>query len=135
MATWAKALKKKDLVAMHKDYAADYRLFDVGATADGVEATKDLWEQCFPFFDDPEIEYKDVKIAAGDDLAFVHFYSRIHGLNVPVEGDIAKSWLRGTVCFRKEGRRWLCAHEHISLPMNCETGEISYIIDDADRAA
>lgn len=123
---WSDALHHKDLEAMHKDYADEYRLFDVGSTAEGVDAVKALWEQCFQYFDKPKTEYKDMVIQATDDMAVAHFKSRITGMTLPLPDNMANAWLRGTVCFRKVDGVWKCIHEHISFPVNCETNEIAY---------
>ena len=126
MAKWAKALESKDLVAMHQDHATEYRLFDVGTTANGVEETKILWEKCFPFFDRPKIEYQNMVIHASNDMAVAHFNAQIKGLNIQIPEEMANSWLRGTVCFRKSDGIWKCVHEHISFPVNCETNQIDF---------
>jgi ketosteroid isomerase-like protein len=125
MDAWAKALYAKDLEAMHEGYASEYRLFDVMATVDSVEGAKELWKQCFPYFDKPEVEYKELVIQATDDMALVHFKSRIKGMVSPPPEEMANTWLRGTVGYRKIGGQWKCIHEHISFPVNCETGQIA----------
>lgn len=125
MDEWASALREKDLEAMHKNYADEYRLFDVMSTVEGVDATKELWTQCFPYFDKPEIEYKDMIIHATDDMAIVHFKSRISGMVSPPPAEMANTWLRGTCCFRKIDGKWKFIHEHISFPVNCETNQIA----------
>lgn len=96
MNQWAEALKKKDLEEMHKDYAQNYRLFDVEQTANSVEEVKALWQHCFPFFDQPEIEYKNMVIEATDTMAVVYFNSRIKGM-ISAPKDMSEIWLRGTV--------------------------------------
>lgn len=122
MDQWAAALYEKNLEAMHKDYSRDsYRLFDVQETVDNVEDVNKLWKHCFPFFDKPKIEYKDIIIQATDDMAVVHFRSRISGMVQPMPPEMENAWLRGTVCYRKVDGVWKCIHEHISFPMNCET--------------
>ncbi|MEE4378240.1 MAG: nuclear transport factor 2 family protein [Candidatus Competibacteraceae bacterium] len=126
MDAWNAALKEKDLGTMFKDYADRYRLFDVGSTANSIEETKTLWEQCFPYFDKPEIEYKNMVIEATDDMAVVHFNSRLNGISVEMPCEMAKAWLRGTVCFRKIDGVWKCIHEHCSFPVNCETNQINF---------
>ncbi|MDA0782300.1 MAG: nuclear transport factor 2 family protein [Rickettsiales bacterium] len=124
--TWSEALSNKDLEAMHKDYADEYRMFDVSVTVDSVQGLKDLWKQCFDFFDKPKAEYKDMKIQATDNMAVAHFKSRISGMTAPVPEEMANSWIRGTVCFQKENGVWKCIHEHISFPVNCETNQIAF---------
>ncbi len=129
MKNWSEALSRKDLEAMHKNYAKNYCLFDVQKTVKDVEGAKELWQQCFPYFDEPKIEYKDMVIDATADMAVVHFHSRIKGMSVPVPEEMANAWLRGTCCFRKQEGTWKCIHEHISFPVNCETNQIIYESD------
>lgn len=126
MKKWASALKNKDLEKMHEDYAERYRLYDVGSTANSVTETKKLWESCFPYFEKPEIEYKNLVIEAGNDMAVAYFNSRMRGISVPVPEEVTKAWLRGTCVFRKENGTWKCIHEHISFPVNCETHQIIF---------
>jgi ketosteroid isomerase-like protein len=64
----------------------------------------------------------------------------IRGLNILVSGDIAAAymligasgtlkngrevgyWVRATVCCQRSDHRWLITHEHISLPVDFESG-------------
>jgi len=126
MDKWAKALSRKDLEAMHEDYAENYKLFDVKATINSVRGAKELWQECFPYFDKPEIEYKDMVIDATDDMAVVHFRSRIKGMAVPAPDEMANSWLRGTCCFKKIDSTWKIIHEHISFPVDCMENKIVF---------
>jgi ketosteroid isomerase-like protein len=125
MDDWAKALSKKDLDAMHKDYASKYCLFDVMQTVEDVDGAKELWKACFPYFDKPVVEYKDMVIHASDDMAIVHFRSRLTGTVEPMPEVMTNTWLRGTVGYRKINGAWQCVHEHISFPMNCQTMQIA----------
>ncbi len=126
MDAWGQALLNKDLDTMHADYANEYCMYDVKETANNVEEVKELWKQCFPFFDKPTVEYKDMVIHASDDMAIVHFKSRITGFTEPLPEEMANSWLRGTVGYRKIDGKWQCVHEHISFPVDCENGTIAY---------
>ncbi len=126
MDKWTEALRRKDIEAMHENYADQYCMFDVKDTVYSVAGAKELWAQCFPYFDDPQAKYKDLVIHASDDMAVVHFKSQIEGLNVPMPEEMKQAWLRGTVCFRKIDGVWKCVHEHISFPVDCEKNEIVY---------
>jgi ketosteroid isomerase-like protein len=126
MDKWSKALCEKNLIAMHEEYAKQYRLFDVQETADGVEAVKALWEKCFPMMDKPTLEYKNLVIEASDDMAVVYFNSRMSGFSVPIPEEMSNAWLRGTACFRKIDGVWKCIHEHISFPVDCMTNSIAF---------
>ncbi len=123
---WADALLQKDLETMHKDYADQYCNFDVGSTANSVEELKKLWAHCFPYFEKPEIEYKNMVIEASDDMAVAYFNSRLNGCNIEMSDEMANAWLRGTICFRKIDGVWKCIHEHCSFPLNCETNQINF---------
>lgn len=126
MEEWASALTRKDLDAMHKDYAETYTLFDVKATVTSVGDSKKLWEECFPFFDAPVIEYKDMVIHAGSDMAIVHFRSRMTGMSVPVPEEMKNAWLRGTCGLKKIDGSWKIVHEHISFPVDCMENRIAF---------
>ena len=126
MDKWASALKEKDLDAMHKDYADECRMFDIGSTANNMEDIKKLWEHCFFYFDKPTIEYKDMVIEANNDMAVAHFNSRMDGINVDVPEEMANIWIRGTICFRKIDGIWKSIHEHHSFPVNCQTNQINF---------
>ncbi len=126
MANWTKALKLKDVEAMHKDYAEKFCAFDVMETVNSVDDFKALWQKCFPYFDQPEIEYKDFDITASENMAVVHFKSRMKGMICELPEEMANAWLRGTICFRKIDNNWKCFHEHYSFPVNCETNQIAY---------
>lgn len=125
MDAWAEALYQKDLEAMHKDYANQYCLYDVKQTVHSAQGSKELWQCCFPFFDKPKAEYKDMVIHASDDMAIVHFRSRITGTVNPMPNEMGNTWLRGTVGYRKIDGAWKCVHEHISFPVDCETMKIA----------
>ncbi|MEM7046727.1 MAG: nuclear transport factor 2 family protein [Pseudomonadota bacterium] len=118
---WGDALYCKDLQAMHKDYADAYCLYDVKESVNDVEGVKQLWRQCFPYFDKPTVEYKDMVIHASDDMAVAYFRCRISGTAEPMPEEIANAWLRGTAAYRKIDGQWKCIHEHNSFPVNAET--------------
>ena len=117
---WSADLKHKDIEAMHENYADDYRIYDVGCTVEGVEGVKELWRKCMPYFDEPEVVYRDMVIQANGDMAFVYFKSQIHGVKGDIPEEMKNGWIRGTICFRKENGVWKCCHEHISFPVDCE---------------
>ena len=37
--------------------------------------------------------------------------------------------MRVTVCYRRMGGEWRVVHEHVSLPFDPMTGQVSYITD------
>lgn len=129
MKHWEECLRKKDLDTMVKDYDEDVVVFDVGDQAKGRDAYKKLWEQCFPYFGD-EIgsEKKDITIHATDEMAVVSCLSRLTGM--ATDEDMAKSWIRTTICFQKINGEWKNIHEHASFPVDCEKETIAYIMEE-----
>lgn len=127
---WDTALSRKDAKTLASFCSDDYRIFDVMENVKGAKAYQALWEKCFPYFEDTiGIERKDVQMHVTDDMAFMHFYSRLSGMKgVPEEA--AKTWIRVTACFIRENGAWKVAHEHVSFPVNCETNEIKFLKDE-----
>jgi ketosteroid isomerase-like protein len=65
-------------------------------------------------------ETRDLSIAVGADVAFSH--SLVRTIATMNSGQETDRWLRRTVCFRKVSGKWLVTHEHVSLPVNPESG-------------
>lgn len=130
---WDAALWDKDLDGLIKDYVAESSLFDIGGQFHGPAAIRGIWEICFPFFEDHiGVVRKDIQITATGDMALMTCLSRCTGMKLPegVEApDMMKSWFRTSVVYQKIDGRWKALHEHISIPVNCESGTASYIID------
>ena len=115
---WAKALRNKDAAATVSHYAADNVMFVMApplqytpANSPGVNGIKE-W---FATWDGPiGYEIRDVKITAGDDVAFSHSLNRMSGTKT--DGEKVDMWLRETFCFRKLGGEWKITHQHESVP-------------------
>lgn len=124
MASWSRALERKDLDAMLRDYEQDAVLYDVGGQYIGLPAIRQIWEFCFPYFPEKfHSVHEDVRAYAGSDVAVVH---AIHRFAVPDDPThmMAKSGTRATVAYRKSGGIWRVVHEHASMPFNFEKGEL-----------
>jgi ketosteroid isomerase-like protein len=75
----------------------------------------------FDAFQDPIVfETRDLSIAVGADVAFGHSLVRTSGSMK--SGQEIDRWLRRTVGSRKITGKWLIEHEHVSLPVNLESG-------------
>lgn len=134
MEAWTAAVARKNLDALMKDYSDQVRVFDVGSQLEGREAYRQLWEMCFPYFEETiGIERRDTRVVAGDDVAVITFYSRLSGMK-DASGPMARSWFRCTVCYQKVDGEWKSFHEHVSLPVDCMAEKPSYILDEEDKA-
>lgn len=116
---WARAVHVGDLDGVLQDHADDIVMFDVPQPADGVrgiDAYRDTWP---PFFawqaQGASFEIVSLDVTAGADVAFAHAL-----LRCATQDELRKNpdnRLRLTIGLRKEGGRWVVAHEHHSFPL------------------
>jgi len=124
---WDKSVAKCDSDLLAKDYIENVEIYDIGTQLVGSQKYKDLWNSCFPYFgDSPKVSRRKVKLYAGNDLAFMHFYSKVSGSNITNPDE--QPWCRTTVCFQKTSDAWSVVHEHISMPIDFEKGVPALII-------
>ena len=124
---WDESVANCDSNSLAKDYIENVAIFDIGTQLVGSNKYKDLWKSCFPYFgDSPKVSRRKVKLYAGKDLAFMHFYSKVSGSNIPDPDE--QPWCRTTVCFQKPGGGWCVVHEHVSMPIDFEKGAPALII-------
>ena len=131
IAKWRRALEAKDLDGLTADYAPDALLFDVKPPhrLQGPAAIRQVWEQCFPHFPAKfKSEHHDLKFVVGEDVAFVYGLHHIKPIDPP-NHPAGQSWIRVTACYKKVNGRWLVAHEHVSMPFDCTTGQIAPVTD------
>lgn len=128
---WSRALEAKDLDGLVADYAPDALLFDVKPPyrTEGPAAIRRIWETCIPYFPKAfKSEHLDLRIAVSGDVAFCHGLHHIKPTDEP-NHPAGQSWIRVTACYRKSGGRWQVAHEHVSIPFDCATGQVAPILD------
>lgn len=116
---WVKAVEAKDFDAIVSHYADGVTAFDVPPPLQikGREVVKGNMRSWLNMFDGPaQVHFKDMKIVAGEDVAFLHTLT-----SVTPQGEDHRSWVRVTVCYEKIDGKWLVTHEHASLPFNGET--------------
>ncbi|MGY1643525.1 YybH family protein [Geodermatophilus sp. SYSU D00703] len=115
---WARAVHTGDLDGVLADHADDIVMFDVPPPDDGVRgraAYRDTWP---PFFEwqrqGASFEVVELDVTAGSDVAYAHALLRC---GTPEElAEVPARRLRLTLGLRREGGRWLVAHEHHSFP-------------------
>jgi ketosteroid isomerase-like protein len=124
---WDNAVERCDADKLVEGYVDDVAIFDIGSQLTGREKLKELWQACFPYFgESPKVSRRRVKIYASNDLAFLHFYSKICGSNISNPDE--QPWCRTTVCFLKTDAVWQVVHEHISMPIDFAKGAPAPII-------
>ena len=114
---WAQAVHEGDLLQVLADHADDIVMFDVPPPEDGVRGLDEYTETWPPFFQwqasGALFEIVRLDVTAGDDVAFAHALLRC-GTPDELESDPTRR-LRLSIGLRKEGDRWVVAHEHHSF--------------------
>jgi uncharacterized protein (TIGR02246 family) len=119
--SWANAVHAKDIEAVMSHYASDILSFDLVPPLkySGANAYRENWAAWFPTFRGPiGYEISELRIAAGQDVAYSHSLNRISGART--DGEQTEVWVRATVGFRNIDGRWMIAHEHYSVPFYME---------------
>jgi uncharacterized protein (TIGR02246 family) len=116
--TWARAVHQGDMKAVLAAHADDIVMFDVPPPSDGVRGLDAYRETWPPFFmwqeQGASFEILSLDVTAGEDVAFAYALLRC-GTQEELRSD-PENRLRLTIGLRKEGGRWLVAHEHHSFP-------------------
>ena len=104
---WAEAVRNGDMAAVLADHTDDIVMFDVVEPIEnrGISAYRETWELFFRFSDGGPDAFNliSVEVTASDSAAWCNCILGIQDMR-----------LRLTVGLRKEGGRWLVAHEHHS---------------------
>ena len=121
---WANALRVKDIDKILTFYSSDVVTFDVVPPLQyaGTQEYTKSFRRMFDAFQGPiAFETRDLIITVAADLAFGH--SLVRTVGIMKNGEEIDRWLRRTVCLRKVGDKWRITHEHVSLPVNPESGK------------
>ena len=120
-ATWSRVGQGQSAARISMEFLANHSpeilMFDVPppAQSKGMEAYKKTWDVFFAWFQDSGVfDISELKITAGDDVAFATALMRCAGTEA--NGDKIELDFRLTICFRKIDERWTVMHEHHSVP-------------------
>jgi ketosteroid isomerase-like protein len=117
------AIRAMDLDGVKSIYAPDIVSFDVQPPLQhvGAEAKWRNWVEVFTAYQRPlGCEVRDLTITVGSDVAFAHSFNRLSG--TLKNGHSSGFWVRATYCFRKIDGNWLVVHDHVSVPLDVESG-------------
>ena len=121
--SWSEAARIKDIDRLMSLYSPDIVYFDVVPPLRYVGAAA-LRGDFLRWFDGWEssigVEIRDLNVFGGRDIAFANMLHRTSG--TLKNGREVGYWLRATVCCQQSNHRWVIAHEHISLPVDFESG-------------
>ena len=120
------AVKAKDLDAIMKVYIPDQTLFvfDVEPPRQyvGAAAYRKDWQAFLDSFNGAiTFELTDLDIATDDNLAYSHSIQRVAGTDK--QGKKLDLTVRVTDVYKKINGNWLVIHEHVSVPVDLDTGK------------
>jgi uncharacterized protein (TIGR02246 family) len=123
---WAKAARTHDVNAVMSIYPPGKVVvaYDIVAPLQyiGNDAYRKDYEEFFAQYEGPiDIQYRDLRIVAGDRVAFIHALERISG--TLKNGQKSDVWTRATSGLRKINGKWLIVHDHISVPVDLDSGK------------
>jgi uncharacterized protein (TIGR02246 family) len=120
------AFKAKDVDAIMRVYAPGQVLvvFDVVPPRQyvGAAAYRKDWQNFFENFSGPiTVELTDLDIGADRNLAYSHSIQRVAGTDK--QGKKLDLTVRVTDVYQKIRGRWFIVHEHVSVPVDLDTGK------------
>jgi ketosteroid isomerase-like protein len=121
--TRSEAIRRKDIDRLLSFYSPDIVYFDLvpGLRYTGSTALRGRFLQMFDGFEGSiGQEIGDLNILASGDLAVAFMLIRAGGTRK--NGREVGYWVRATTCCQRSNHRWLITHEHISLPVDFESG-------------
>jgi ketosteroid isomerase-like protein len=113
----------KDIDRLLSFYSPDIVYFDVvpGLQYTGSAALRPRFLEWFDAFQGSiGQEIRDLHVAASGDIAVAYMLIRASG--TLKNGREVGYWVRVTTCCRRSNDRWLVTHEHVSLPVDFESG-------------
>jgi ketosteroid isomerase-like protein len=123
---FAAAFNAKDVDAIMKVYVPDESLvvFDVVPPRQyvGAKAYRKDWQDFFASVKGPlKFEISDLSVTAAGPLGYGHSIQRISGTDA--KGQPIDLTVRVTDVYRKIKGNWLIVHEHVSVPVDLDTGK------------
>lgn len=126
LATWQKAFNAKNVDAVMSAYAPGGALlaYDIIPPLEvtGRDSYRKNYEQFFAQYEGPlSIEFRDLNVVAGTDIAFCYALEKVSG--TLKGGQKSDLWIRATSGLRRIDGKWKIVHDHISVPVDFETGK------------
>jgi ketosteroid isomerase-like protein len=121
---FAHAFRAKDIAGCMSVFSPEIISFDIVPPLQTVGAARFVkhWKEFFGSYAGPlAAEFPDIKIIAGDDVAFSYCLHRIAG--TLKSGGSTDYWLRWTAGWQKIDGQWLVVHEHVSVPTDLRSGK------------
>jgi uncharacterized protein (TIGR02246 family) len=123
---FAAAFNAKDLDAIMKVYVPGQSLFvfDMGVPRQhvGSDDYRKDWQDFLGSFKGPvKFEMSDLSVTADGDVGYGHSIQHVTGTDT--KGKAVDTTVRVTDVYRKINGKWLIVQEHVSVPVNFDTGK------------
>jgi ketosteroid isomerase-like protein len=121
--TLTAAIRAHDIETAMSLYAPNVVSFDLEPPLQhlGLEAKRSNWAAVFAAYRRPlGYEVHDLTVVTGDDVGFTCSLNRISG--TMTVGTTTDMWVRATAGLRRIGGEWFIEHDHVSVPVDVETG-------------
>lgn len=119
----SEAIRDKDIDLLMSTYAPDILYFDLVPPLQyaGSVALRARFVEWFGGWESSiGQEIRDLSVVASGDVAAASMLIRASGSRK--NGQEVGYWVRATDCCRQTDHRWSIVHEHISLPVDMQTG-------------
>jgi ketosteroid isomerase-like protein len=119
----SEAIRTKDIDQLMSLYSSGVIYFDAVPPLQyaGSAALRERFVQWFDGYEGSiGMEIRDLNILTSGDIAVAYWFSRASG-TLKIGREVG-SWVRATSCCQRSNDRWLITHEHISLPVDFESG-------------
>jgi len=124
LAKWQKAFEAKDLNGVMAMYAPGVTAYDIVPPLEykGADAYRKDYAEFFAQFDGPlHIDMSENHLEIRGDLAVAYGLEQISGKLKA--GQPTGTWVRYTSVFKRTGGEWRDIHDHVSLPVDLNTGK------------
>ncbi|MGH9158647.1 MAG: YybH family protein [Vicinamibacteraceae bacterium] len=123
---WSESIRIKDVDRLMALYSPDVVYFDVVPPLQyaGSAAVRRNFLRWFDSWNGSiEVEIRDLHLAAIGDTAFAYMLHRTSG--TLKDGREVGYWVRATVGCQRSNHKWLITHEHVSLPVEVQSGRVA----------
>src|SRR5438874_9290853 len=119
-----KAVSAKDVDRVMELYTEDVVAYDVVPPLQyvGKAADREDWQQFFYQYEsDLHVDTRDLHVGASGEFGYATGLQMISGMLK--HGQRSGVWVRFTSLYRKVNGKWLDFHDHVSVPVEIESGK------------
>lgn len=132
---WDIAIAGLDIEHALRLCVPEVRFFDLSTEVHGLEAYEEKWNLYKPYMlHGITIQRHDVTIHVERNLAFIHGYVKLSPEHAEkIQSLPAVKWCRTSLCLKKEQGQWKMVHQHISVPVEIQTGTLQVLELEAEK--